>query len=87
MAVHGTYWKIGINIDERLVATEVILFFILSPLSDIQIYLLILSFIYKKRVGTSSETVNPEELRESKQTVYSDNFDYLLYLKSYVDNK
>ena len=27
MAVHGTYWKIGINIDERLVATEVFLFF------------------------------------------------------------
>ncbi len=45
------------------------------------------SFIYKKRTGTSSETVNPEDVRESKQAVYSDNFDYLLYLKSYVDKK
>ncbi len=45
------------------------------------------SYIYKKRIGTSSKTVNPEEIRESKQTMYSDNFDYLLYLKSYVDNK
>ena len=45
------------------------------------------SYIYKKRIGTSSETVNPEEIRESKQTVNSDNFDYLLYLKSYVENK
>jgi len=45
------------------------------------------SFIYKKRIGPSSETVNPEEIRESKQTLYSDNFDYLLYLKRYVDNK
>ncbi len=45
------------------------------------------SYIFKKRIGPSSETVNPEEIRESKQTVYNDNFDYLLYLKRYVDNK
>ncbi len=45
------------------------------------------SYIYKKRISTSSETVNPEEIRESKQAVYSDNFDYLFNLKSYVDNK
>lgn len=45
------------------------------------------SYIYKKRISTSSEAVNPEKIRESKQTVYSDNLDYLLYLKSYVDNK
>lgn len=45
------------------------------------------SLIYKKRIGTSSETVHPDEIRVSKQTVYSDNFDYLINLKSFVDNK
>ena len=45
------------------------------------------SLIYKKRIDTSSETVHPDEIRESKQTVNSDNFDYLLNLKSFVDNK
>lgn len=44
------------------------------------------SYIYKKRIGASSETVNPNEIRESKQKVYSDNFNYLITLKSYVDN-
>jgi len=45
------------------------------------------SYIYKKRIGTSSETINPEEIRKSKKTVYRDNFDYFSYLISYVDNK
>ena len=45
------------------------------------------SYIYKKRIGPSSETVNPEEIRESKQVVHSDNFDFILYLKRYVDSK
>ncbi|MHA2127792.1 MAG: AAA family ATPase [Promethearchaeota archaeon] len=45
------------------------------------------SYIYKKRIGTSSESVAPEEIRESKKTLDGDNFDYLSYLKSYVDNK
>ncbi len=45
------------------------------------------SYIYKKRIGTSSETVNPEEIRKNKQVVSSDNFDYLFYLKSYIENK
>ena len=45
------------------------------------------SFIYKKRIGTSCETVNPKEIRENKQTVYTDNFDYFSYLISYVDYK
>ncbi|MBY9006530.1 MAG: ATP-binding protein [Candidatus Lokiarchaeota archaeon] len=45
------------------------------------------SYIYKKRIGPSSETVNPEEIRESKLTVYSKNFDFFLNLENYVDNK
>lgn len=45
------------------------------------------SYIYKKRIGPSSETVDPNEIRENKQSVYSNNFDYLLHLKNYVDNR
>jgi len=41
----------------------------------------------KKRIGTGSETVDPEEININKQKVFSDNFDYLLYLKNYVDGK
>ncbi|GAH35529.1 unnamed protein product, partial [marine sediment metagenome] len=44
------------------------------------------SYIYKKRIGTSSETVDPNEIRKSKQLVYSTNFDYLTYLKTFVKN-
>jgi len=45
------------------------------------------SIIYKKRIGTSCETVKPKEIRKNKHTVYSDNFDYFSYLISYVDYK
>ncbi|MEE9376539.1 MAG: AAA family ATPase [Candidatus Lokiarchaeia archaeon] len=44
------------------------------------------SIIYKKRIGPSCETVNPNEIRKNKQLLYSTNSEYLLYLKSFTEN-
>ena len=47
--VHGTYWRIGIKIEEILVEIEVILLLILTLSRTIRRYLLNFNYIYKKR--------------------------------------
>ncbi len=44
------------------------------------------TYLFKKRIGSSSKPVAPDRIEETKKRIYKDNFDFLEFIRSFTSN-